>query len=75
VRLGRGGLQELKTEQASHYPSQAKRAAKTLLTTEGKAEPRDWFRELHQIAANEVGQRRARRLQRPLKWYVLTPRI
>jgi hypothetical protein len=36
--------------------AQAKAAATTLLTTEGKAEPRDWFTELDQIAANEVYQ-------------------
>ena len=34
----------------------AKAAAKTLLTTKCKSEPRDWFRELDQIAANEVDQ-------------------
>ena len=35
---------------------QAKAAAKTLLTTKGKAEPRERFRELNQIATNEIDQ-------------------
>ena len=33
---------------------QAKAAAKALITTKGKAEPRDWIKEPNQIAANEV---------------------
>jgi hypothetical protein len=32
----------------------AKTAAKSLLSTKGKAEPRDWIKELNQIATNEV---------------------
>jgi hypothetical protein len=35
---------------------QAKAAAKDLLSTKGKAEPRDWIAELNQAAANEVGR-------------------
>ena len=33
---------------------EAKAAAKALITTKGKAEPRDWIKEPNQIAANEV---------------------
>jgi hypothetical protein len=43
---------------------QAKAAAKALLTTKGKAKPRDWIKELNQLAANEVDRAAIERQRR-----------
>ena len=48
------GCQGWRPSKRATAPRGAKAAAKVLITTKGKAEPRDWIQELDQIAANEV---------------------
>src|SRR6185437_16644480 len=43
---------------------QAKAAARDLLSTKGKSEPRDWIAGLNQLAANEVGRAAIERQRR-----------